>query len=243
MRTTWPRLCCRSQRLEVRRRIEPERPKAGDGFAAPPRAETEQAIELVEMHAVTVGEVQRREPADRLIAPSALPLRNAGAVATVPFVQKLTPGEVSGLSSRSNAGQLPVDGSDDVVTAPPCRSGLMRAGVRRRLSRDERSHHFGLVPDEQSGDGFGTLRAHGSRAARQAGEQGGRGCPSSIRRCRRQSDVAAAHHHTGKPGRPWRLAIFGRGPETADGFPAYRRQTRSGRRVFRPPHRAACPSP
>jgi len=79
------------------------RPKAGSGLAAPTLAEGEQAIELVEMHAVAVRQVERGEPADRLPASGALPLRDPSAVATVPFIHQLAPGEASGSAFRPSA--------------------------------------------------------------------------------------------------------------------------------------------
>ena len=75
-------------------RVEPEGSKPDRRFSAPAVAKREDAVEPmrgVEMHAVAVREFKRREPADRLTAPGALPMRQALAVLHVPVVLDLTP--------------------------------------------------------------------------------------------------------------------------------------------------------
>src|SRR5262245_31382559 len=76
-----------SRQSAVRRRIEPERAQTGTRLATPALAESEQAVEpvrAVEMHAVAIREVKRRDPADWPSTSRALPMRQALAVLRVP---------------------------------------------------------------------------------------------------------------------------------------------------------------
>ena len=85
-----------SRQLAIRWRVEPERPQAGRRFGLPALAESEQAVEpvrAVEMHAVVILEVKRRDPADRFAAAGALPMRHALAILHVPVIFDFAPSE------------------------------------------------------------------------------------------------------------------------------------------------------